>query len=170
MKRRKPIAPDRKQDTPQELSDDLLDFLHRKFYQTQTLQFAKDRPRLLAWVVLWPAKWFDERGVTVPTAKYKEIFMGVFMDGLRYGATDKIKYFPAWLAEVIQSHFAHHGEEYYEQAKATRTATENALLMAQKLPAMEVTDPIRQLAQAARLLKPKKQAINAPKKDQLTLL
>jgi hypothetical protein len=63
MKRRQ--APARRQETPQELRDHCLDFLRRKFYPNHAVNFAKDRPRLLAWVVLWPAKWFNEKGVTV---------------------------------------------------------------------------------------------------------
>jgi hypothetical protein len=85
----------RKQPTPQELLDDLLGFLQRKFYQGQPVAFAKDRRRLLDWVVLWPAAWLDERGVTLPAARYREIFMSVFMDGLRFGNTENITYLPA---------------------------------------------------------------------------
>ena len=115
--RRKTPPSSRRQSTPQELRDDLLAFLERKFYPTHHIAFLKDRTRLLDWVVLWPAKWFDDRGVTVPADRYKAIFMGVFLDGLRFGNTGNITYLPAWLAKVIQSHFAMHGEEYYEQAK-----------------------------------------------------
>jgi hypothetical protein len=161
----------RKQETPQELRDACLDFLRRKFYPEQATAFLKDRRRLLGWVVLWPAKWFNDRGVTVPTETYREIFEGVFMDGLRFGNTGNITYLPAWLAKVIQSHFEHHGEEYYERAKSLR---ENALLkgiLSGKLKPSEPTaDPVRELAQAAALLKPKKKPAKPVKPSQLSLL
>lgn len=98
-------ALDRKQPTPQELRDELLGFLQRKFYPGQPVAFAKDRRRLLDWVILWPAKWLDDRGVTIPADRYRAIFMSVFMDGLRFGDTANITYLPAWLAKCIQSHF-----------------------------------------------------------------
>src|ERR1035437_2218454 len=107
----------RKQQTSQELLDDLLGFLERKYYEGHRIEYLKDRRRLLAWVVLWPATWLHERGVTLPDERYRQIFMGVFMDALRLGDTGNIKYLPAWLAKVIQSHFAVHGDEIYEQAK-----------------------------------------------------
>ena len=162
-------TPPRKQATPQELRDNCLDFLQRKFYPGRPIDFAKDRPRLLAWVVLWPAKWFNERGVTVPPEQYRQIFEGVFMDGLRFGDTGNITYLPAWLAKVIQSHFAHHGEDYYAQAKKLRDDPLLARLLANGQLPTRTEDPIRALAQAARLLKPKP-VKKAPIKDQLTLL
>src|SRR5579872_3818331 len=92
--------PAAKQPTPQELLDGLLDFVQRKFYSDHPLAFTKDRPRLLKWVVLWPAAWLNKRGVTLPADRYREIFMAVFMDGLRFGDTGNITYFPAYLAKI----------------------------------------------------------------------
>jgi hypothetical protein len=158
-----------KQPTPQELLDGLLDFLSRKFYQNHPLQFAKDRPRLLDWVVLWPARWFDERGVTIPATEYRKIFESVFMQALVFGKAEKITYFPAYLAKVIQSHFAMHGEEYYESAKSMRNQVDHALLIAGSAR-HAAPDPVRELAQAARLVKPKKLPRKPPVNAQLTLL
>lgn len=159
-----------KQQTSPELLGACISFLQRKFYEGKDEAFAQDRQRLLQWVVCWPAKWLDERGITLSSDRYREIFFSVFMDGLRFGDTGKITYLPAWLAKVIQSHFAHHGDEIYDEAKSIRTLTESALILAGKLPTLAAPDPVRELAQAARLLKPKKRAPNPPVKDQLTLL
>lgn len=161
--------PARKQPTPLELRDSLLDFLERKFYQGHRIQFLKDRQRLLAWVVLWPAKWLNERGVTIPADRYREIFMAVFMDSLRFGQVEKVTYFPAWLAKVIQSHFAIHGEDIYDEGKNLRTVIERTLLVAGKQQG-HGPDPVRDLAQAARLLKAPKRPSKSPVKQQLTLL
>ena len=159
----------RAQPTPLELRDDLLDFLERKFYSGHRIEFVKDRPRLLAWVVLWPAEWLDKRGVTIPLDRYREIFMKVFMDALRFGDTGNITYLPAWLAKIIQSHFACHGDEIYAEAKSLRTIVEHVLLVtggAVNQPA----DPLRSLAQAARLIKTPKRRPKSSSKQQLTLL
>lgn len=162
-------APSRKQPTPIELRDALLGFLERKFYQGHRVEFAKDRPRLLAWVVLWPAKWLDQRAVTIPADRYRQIFESVFMDGLRFGNTGNITYLPAWLAKVIQSHFAIHGDEIYDEGKNLRAVLERTLLVAGKQLG-QAPDPVRELAQAARLLKAPKRVPKAPVNAQLTLL
>jgi hypothetical protein len=158
-----------KQPTPQELTDSLLDFLERKFYQGRALNFAKDRPRLLKWVILWPASWLNKRGVTVPADRYRELFMAVFIDGLRFGNTGNITYLPAWLAKVIQSHFAHHGDEIYDQAKSMRNLVDQAVTIASR-PVQQAPDTVRAMAQAASLLKPKRMLKKQPPKAQLNLL
>ena len=107
----------------------------------------------MAWVILWPAKWLNERGVTLSADRYREICESVFMDGLRFGNTENISYLPAWLAKVIQSHFACHGDEIYAEAKSMRTLVEHTLLLAGRLP-QAAPDPVRDLAAAAALLRP----------------
>lgn len=157
------------QQTPQELLDSLMDFLCRKFYPGETVAFAKDRPRLLSWVALWPASWLRSRGVTIHPDRYREIFFKVFMDAQAFGS-EKIKYRPAWLRMVIQSYFAHHGEAIYEEAKSLRAMVEQTMQMATRNGASSVADPIAELAAARRLVSPRKRPAPAPKKDQLTLL
>jgi hypothetical protein len=162
----------RRQETPQELLDFLLDFLERKFYAGRPVIFAKDRRRLLEWVVLWPAVWFRKRGVTVPPDRYREIFLGVFMDALSFGDVGNITYLPAYLAKVIQSHFDCHGDELYEQAKSARALAEHAMMVLGKIP-QPASDPVGSLAQAAqasRLLRSKKRSIKPPVNSQLNLL
>jgi hypothetical protein len=159
----------RKQQTSQELLDDLLGFLERKFYEGHRIEFLKDRRRLLDWVVLWPATWLHEKGVTLPDDRYRQIFMKVFMTALQMGDTGNIKYLPAWLAKCIQSHFAVHGDDIYDAAKSMRTLTEHALLSAGKA-AVGRPDPVRELAVAARLVKAAKPARKPTQKEQLSLL
>ena len=159
----------RKQQTSQELQDDCLDFLERKFYEGHRVDFLKDRRRLLAWVVLWPATWLNEKGVSLPDDQYKKIFMDVFMTALRMGDTGNINYFPAYLAKCIQSRYKIHFDEIYDAAKSMRTLTEHALLSAGR-PAVARPDPVRELAVAARLLKAAKPSRKPTQKEQLTLL
>ena len=167
--RRKTPHSDRPQPTPVELRDSLMDFLERKFYQGHRIEFVKDRPRLLSWVVLWPAKWLQDRGVTIPAERYREIFINVFMDGLRFGHTENITYLPAWLAKVIQSHFAVHGDEIYDEGKNLRAVVDRTLLVVGK-QVSQAPDPVRDLAAAARLLAPLKRSKKAPANAQISLL
>ena len=62
-----------KQPVSDELRESLLDFLRRKFYQGKGdgLKFIQERSRLLSWVVLWPASYLDEKGVSIHGEKYR---------------------------------------------------------------------------------------------------
>jgi hypothetical protein len=158
-----------KQPTPKELTDDLLGFLQRKFYDGDPKCFAQDRSLLLAWAVLWPASWLNGKGVSLPTERYRQIFMAVFMDSIVHG-TSKIKYRPAWLKQVIQSHFRIHGDEIYAEAKSARTLVENALALGCNAPVAARPDPIRELALAHALVLPSKRVKKPTAKEQLSLL
>jgi hypothetical protein len=173
MKRYSPFVPPRPtQTTSQELLDELCRFCRVKFYAEDAVEFAKDRPRLLEWVLLYPAGWLSSRGVTLPPARYRAILEGVLMDAVRYGNTSKVSYRPAWLRMVVKSHFACHGDEYYEEGKSMRNLVDHALQVANQARGSR-PDPVRELALAARLLKTKKrksQQSRPPVNPQLTLL
>lgn len=169
MTRRPQPKPERKQPTPDDLVAGLLTFIRTKFYAENFGAFAKDKRRLLDWVVLYPARWFDERGVTVPATRYREILTGILLQSVQLGNTGAITYPPAWLAKVVQSHFAHHGDELYEEAKSMRNLVETALLVAGQARRSD-PDPVRELAQAARLLRSKKVTEKRRSNGQLTLL
>lgn len=153
---RRPEVVRPRQVTSSELRDSLLDFLRAKFYPEPAhwVTFQKDTPRLLAWVVLWPAKWLDERGVTLPTERYRELVVNALLEGLRHGDTGGIKYLPAWLGRVVQSHFAHNEEAIYAEAKAVRAKVEGAWgLIEAAARVSRPPDPVREMAAAAALLK-----------------
>lgn len=162
-----------KQITSQELRDDLLRFVEQKFYPGEAVEFAKDHSRLLQWVILWPASWLNQRGVTLPADRYREIFTKVFMQAVQLGATDKIRYRPAYMKMVIQSHFKIHGEEYYAEAKSARSLAEHALLSVGKVN-VAAPDPVREMAKANGLLAAsktrRKASVKAPSNDQLKLI
>jgi hypothetical protein len=166
MKPRRP-----KQLTPKELTDTLLDFLARKFYPDDVTSYMKDRSRLLAWVVLWPASWLNKKGVSLPADKYRELFFQVFFEAKACG-TEKIKYRPAWLRMVIQSHFLHHGDEIYERAKSIRSLVEHIVLSTGKRPDSAEAHPTDDMARARQIIaqaKPVKRK-KQPNNDQLTML
>jgi hypothetical protein len=165
-----------KQSLSQELLDDLLRFVRQKFYAESgddAKCFAQDRARLLKWAILWPASWLNNRGLTLPGDRYKQILTTILLEAVRHGNTTKVNYRPAWLKAVIQRHFAIHGEEYLAEAKSARTMAEHILLTTGKLKVTPGPDPVRELAAAASLLRTKRPvqtAVKAAKKDQLTLL
>lgn len=158
------------------MTDDLLEFVRRKFYEGDAVGFNKDKFRLLEWVVLWPAEFLDEHGVAnrFPPERYKEIFMDVMILALQQGNTGGIIYRPAWLGRVIQSHFKIHWDEIYQEAKSARTLAEHALTIAGRLPVAKPPDPVAEMALAAKLVKgtgrPKKRVLKSPLKEQPSLL
>lgn len=163
-----------KQPTPKDLTDACLEFLRRKFYTgpEDGRKFLQDRSRLLAWVVLWPAAWLNNRGVTIHGDDYRDIFFKVFFQASAH-MESKVKYRPAYLRQVIQSHFKIHGEDYYEEAKSTRNQVDQVLMLtgqiAKQAPA---ADPVRELANARKILAsqaPKKVAAEPAVKGQLNL-
>lgn len=141
-----------KQTLSQDLLDDLLNFVRQKFYEGDFKSFAQDKRLLLKWAILYPAKWFNQRGVTMPGERYKKIFCDILLNALRMGNTGNITYRPAWLGKTVQSHFEHHGEEYYAEAKAARTLAEHALIVCGRSVAAGKPDPVSDLARAAGLL------------------
>jgi hypothetical protein len=163
-----------KQITSHELTDELLGFVRRKFYEGDAVGFNKDKRRLLLWVVLWPSTYLDERGVTLPPERYKEIFISVMILALQQGNTGNIIYRPAWLGRVVQSHFKIHWDEIYQEAKSARKLAEHALTIAGRLPVSKSPDPVAEMALAASLLKgtgrTKKATLKTPLNRQQNLL
>ena len=160
-----------KQPTPEDVLARIMELVRVKFYPGQNVAFAKDKRRLLAWAILWPAKWLNERAVTVTAERYAEVLCSIIIDAAAHGNLDEITYLPAWLAKVIQSHFAMHGDELYQEAKNIRNLVENAMALTGRKEAPE-SDAVRDLARAHKLvsLKGSKTALKPQPKDQLTLL
>ena len=156
-----------------ELINDLLDFIRRKFYERDVAGFTKDKRRLLMWVVLWPSTHLEAAKVSLPDVRQKEIFMETVMLALQQGNTGNIRYRPAWLGRVIQSHYQIHWDEIYKEAKSSRSLAEHALLTTGRLPIAQSPDSTREMAAAARLLKGSKRKLKrsfkAPQELELNL-
>lgn len=166
----KPTRPDRpKQQTPKEVLDALLRLIERKWYEGDRVSFLKDQKLLLKWVVLWPARhFFDAKGVSMPADRYRELMGKILLEAVAHQA-DNIRYRPAWLAQVVQSHFKIHGEEIYTEAKSARTLAEHALLILGKLPTSNQDAIVPEFAAASRLLDAKKRSLKPSRNGQLNL-
>lgn len=151
--------------TSDEVAARLLEFIRIKFYPGAGVDFAKHRRDLLNWVVLWPAAWLVKRGTSLPGDQYYDLVEKVLMDAARHQVQTKITYYPAYLKQVIQSHFAKHEDEIYDGAKAFRATVDHALLVAGRQIGQAQPDPVRELARMKSVLRaaaPKK----LPKKAQ----
>jgi hypothetical protein len=159
------------QPTPEALTDHCLAFLRTKFYQENPLQFAKDRQRLLHWVVLEPTAWLNRHAATLHGDRYRAIFAKIINEADLHKAT-KVRYLPAWLKQVIQSHLDIHGETYLDEAKAVQNLADQVLMIAGQIKAA-TPDPVRELANAHQILASQKRRLipsKRPVKQQLNLL
>jgi hypothetical protein len=99
--------------------------------------------------------------------------METMLLALQQGNTGRIKYRPAWLRMVMQSHWRIHWDEIYAEAKSARTLAAQALVMVGKLQVAAPADPVRQMALASRLMagtgRPKKTALKRPFKGAINL-
>jgi hypothetical protein len=167
MKPKRPLPPLRdRQPTPGEMVSELMGVVRRQLYaDLPERKWFQDQHLVKAWFVLWPARWLDERGVTLPPERYREILLGVLDTIKAHGDTGAVKYWPRYLLTAVQSHFRVNGDRYYEEGKSVRAALERALATAQRTQAA-APDPIRVLAEAGRALavgKRRKKAAAAPK-------
>lgn len=172
MKRRTDKRP--KQIVSDEVAELLLGLIRRKFYEGRAVDFAKDRRLLLRWVIFWPAVgFFNPKSVSLPNNRYHELLSGIIIEAAA-NQGGPIKYIPAWLGKTIQSHFAHHGDEIYEEAKSIRTLADHALQMLGKMPVKPQDDVVGRFVEADRLLaatfKAAKLVKKTPPKEQLSLL
>ena len=112
-----------------DLRDTLLGYIRVHFYRDLPAErFFADRSLLLRFVVLWPAKWLAERGVSLPSERYQSIMVGsgnprgILVDAATLGEPPRNPV--AYLGAVVQRHWRIHGDEYYEEAKSLRPRLE----------------------------------------------
>jgi hypothetical protein len=80
-------------------------------------------------VILWPArKICSEHGFTLPADRYEKIGLTILEDIRQNREAPVIQFWPAYLMKCVQSHWLHHWEEYYAEAKSLRELTARALL------------------------------------------
>lgn len=88
-------------------------------------------------VVLWPAREMcAEHGFTLPAERYEEIMLGIF-SGIRRNQRAKVQFWPAYLMKCVQSHWQHHWEEYYAEAKSLQSLITRTLVALGRLEKRE---------------------------------
>lgn len=169
-----------RQATPEELLSTILGFIAARFYQGEQKAFAQDRQRLLKWVILKPAAWLDERGVTIHPEDYRKLFLdpaqGILMIALQHGNTEGVKYLPAWLGKAVESRLRIQGDRLYQMAKdyerrQAAVLVDRVAAALGGIAAGRAPDPVRQLARSADLIRQPKRSPKRPADNgQLSLL
>lgn len=101
--------------------DEMIAVVRREFYPEKfTKEFFEDRRFLLS-AITNPAKYLNDRGARVPASKYRAILATVISTIKRHGQSRAtIGRFAIYFLHCVQKHMAHHGDEYYQTAKALR--------------------------------------------------
>ncbi|MBI5689294.1 MAG: hypothetical protein HZC55_04295 [Verrucomicrobia bacterium] len=141
---------------PESLVADLLAELGRRFYQGKPVKvwMQDQKPLLLA--LTWPAGWLQQRGVSLPVARYGEILREVISGIGTHGDLAKIEHFPSYLLHCVRLWFVHHGEDLYYRQKSIRDAIDLAVLQRGSAQPASALDPIEALAAAHRVLATRK--------------
>lgn len=162
--KKQPRAYDRpKQETPAEILDDLLRIIRNQFCPDMTVKQWCQNQNFFKRVLTYPASWLNKKGVTLPPARYQAIIRDLLLDIKTNRAAATVKHWPGYLLHCFQEHFRHHGETYYDEAKAFRNLTERALFAASRsVVASEGPDPVQVYAQANAILAAPKRRRKGP--------
>lgn len=105
-----------------------LEELRRTFFaKTPAKRFFQEKGLLLS-AISYPATHLKKRyGVSTPETLSSAILGNVVQTIVKKGNRAKIQRFSVYFLHCVQEHMKHHGEEYYDRAKA-------ALRLAESLP------------------------------------
>lgn len=112
--------------TADEFTAAMLAEIRRDFYRGEVgKRYFWDEPMLLQAIAL-PARWMNDHHVQASASKYREILRGVLGKIKEHGNRAAIHSFGRYFLHAVQTHMDHHGEDYYDQAKALRTQVNRA--------------------------------------------
>lgn len=148
-----------RQETPGQMVAELMEMIRGQFYgDAGAKTWLQEQGYIKRNVVLWPAKWLANKGVTLPPQRYRAILLDKLQDIKRHCEQAEFKYLPAYIERCVKDHFRHNGEAIYEEGKAFRGTLERVV---GKLSAAPQADPIAALAAAASVLKAKRKKTSA---------
>jgi hypothetical protein len=148
------VEPRPKQETPATMVAEMMENIRGQFYgDAGAKRWKQEYAYIKKHVVLWPATWLDNKGVTLPVDVYQKEILDKLLEVKQHCAQEQFKYFPAYLQKCIKDHFRHNGDAIYERAKTFRTAVDGAL---DQLATVRPADPVATMAAAQRVLEVKR--------------
>jgi hypothetical protein len=156
--------------SPSEFANEQLGLIRRTFFaDTIDSQFYQERDLLLS-AITYPAANLKERyGVTATDSLYKRVLKTVIETIVAKGNRTKIERFSVYFLHCVQQHMQHHGEEYYDLAKADRHAADSLPVVLGKITRGEAERTTEVLVELHRTLRGRR---HKPKSEraQLTLI
>lgn len=137
--------------TADDLTAAMLVELRRKFFHRNERLFYQERA-LLIQAIAFPARYLNDRGAKAPASKYRSILRLVIRTIKAMGRIGAIHSFGHYFLHAVQLHMQHHGDDYYQEAKAPRSIASLLDPAARKLAAAEAATVTDALAQAHRAL------------------
>ena len=110
---------------PQDFVDEQLRAIRAAFYHGKPKKFFQDRRDLMI-AIAWPARLLAERFQVSATLSVYRRALGTVIKTIREkGNLAKIERFSLYFTHCVQEHMKIHGAEYYELAKAARSASDS---------------------------------------------
>ena len=139
-----------RQDTPDALIFGLLAYVRGQFCgDLSDREWGQQTHFLRRNVILWPARFMWGKGFTLPAARYDQILRSIFADVIRHGRAGAVRYWPGYLMHVVQEHFRHNWEDYYQEAKSMRSQAMALIARCKPVPAEDRTVEALALAHQA---------------------
>lgn len=155
----------------QALIDALMQHVRDQFYARLPAKRWLQEQRLILMVLTWPATWLNQRGIGLPVDRYGRILRDIIQEVQKHGATNEIKFFPAYFEHTVKAWFIHNGESLYEERKSFRDALDLRFLKGLATRPAAALDPMEILAKTnAVLATTKRRAKSKTSDDQLPLL
>jgi hypothetical protein len=114
-------------DHSKELSDRVLATLKTRFYSEREKLYFQELG-LLQQAISTPAAYLFERSRDLPAERLEFIILTVVRTIVEKAGPDQIHSFGRYFLKSMQSHMAHHGEEYLEAAKSHQSVIEHQLM------------------------------------------
>lgn len=143
------------QDVPSEIVDVLMRAIQNQFYPESfrskegAKKWGQEKHFIMRQVVLWPAGWLDDHGITLSPGRYKQIILTILKEIKVFGAGDAIEYFPRYLSKCVQSHFAHNEDAIHDEGKSFRNQLDRAL---GRIGGQRGPDPVASMAASLKVL------------------
>lgn len=169
----KPQRP--KQHLPVDIVESLLACIGELFYPdraktpAERKRWAQDRHWYRQRVITWAADWLNKRALTLKPERFKQLLLDKLTD-LKRNTAQPIQNWPRYIVHCIQDHFRHNEDSIHAEAKATTVSIDHALDKARAAGASaQALDPIRVLAMAHQINKPRKKPVAKASNNQPTL-
>jgi hypothetical protein len=157
-----------------DLVADFIRIIKDQFYLDVPERRFRQQRSMLVQAITYPAAWLAKRGMTqeISSSRYRDLINDVVAEVKRFGRMSEA-YSPAhYFFKVMQTHMAHHGEEYYDECRSVRNAVAQVSASFRKAPATDSTladlDTLYRLAKGAGGRRRVTQAAPAPQLDLFT--